>query len=265
MKVLSNVAILLAMIILITGCSTTTGSNSSSTGADSGPWPSKPTRNVQQNINDTDKVISVPLYVSLKSQLDEKESLVINVNSIELKTDKQSFIIASNKDIRLLNPAGIKFTNKIQIQIATASSVKKYKYLTLKLKLNSENSFFCDDKLKYFLSSLETSLPLSNWVPYEPSGDIRANVLQISIKKDNIILNKEKMTAEIKPEALSILPIIPSGGITGKVSTFQPSTKVIAIFNGTSLEMGSVIPNSSDGSFTITGLPSGIYLSLIHI
>jgi hypothetical protein len=241
------------------GCSTTTGSNSSGTGADSGPWPSKPTRNIQQNVTESDKVISVPLHIIMKCQMNEKESLVLNVSSIELKSDKQSFIIATNKDVQSFNPAGIKFSDKVQTQIISTSSVKKFKYLSLKLKLNSENSFFYNDKLKYSINNIETTLPLGNWIPYEPSGEIRTNLLQISIKKDNIILNNEKMTAEIKPEVLSIASVIPAGGITGKVSTFQPSTKVIAIFNGTTLEMGSVIPNSSDGSFTITGLPAGIY------
>ncbi len=258
MRILFYFTIIL-FVIIISGCSTTTGSNSGSIGADSGPWPSKPTRDLQSSTKDNDKVVLVPLWINIRCQLGEKESLVLDVESVELKSDKQKTVLFSNKDLELVNPTGIKFNSKQQYQIISSSPIKKYKYIQFKFKINDEGSFYMDDKIKYNLVAYDGTITLANWIPIEPVNDIRSNLLILSLKRDDLILNKEKMTAEIRKDSISITPASPTGAISGKVSVFQPSTKLIAIFNGTTLELRSVIPESSDGSFSITGLPPGLF------
>lgn len=247
-------------MLLLAGCSTTTGSNSSGTGADTGPWPTKPNRNSQLKSSDIDKVVSVPLWTMVKCQLAENEELSFNIELIDLKNDKQQKVpVSTLKDFMVLNPSGLHFNDKLQTQVVASQNIKKYKYTQLKFKINSTDSYFKNDKHKFLVKDFEVSIPLSNWVPYEPTNDIKLNVLELNLNRDSLIFDNEKKTIEIKPDAISVSFPSPTGAITGKVSSFMPSTRVIALFNGTSLEAGSIVPSSIDGTFSIYGLPAGKY------
>jgi len=249
--------LLLPALFALAGCGSIPANTvgSSGTGADAGPWPSSPARNLATNTMQPGDIPTTSVLVVLRATAPAEEEMRLAVTGVQIKSGNSWFTLAQDTDIKATNPRGIRAGAKgAAVLLAKNIKVPKRKYTTLQLLLDNKKSVLVTSDGNQPFTLKNTQFVLKDWQPDEKKP---WNVLAITLDGTQVTLDKNG--AALPSEAASAQFAEANGSITGKLVPVSPTSRVETYCGESKISLGTDVPAATDGSFTIKNLPDGPY------
>ncbi len=252
----------LLFLIGIAGCGANTGTGSSSYGADAGSWPQSPNRTPAAATPaanaKSDEPPNVPLLVVLRATSAENEQLLLDVAGVDLKYGNQWVPAATKATMADAEVLPLKATEKGISALLANKPIPKRKYTHVRLTLTDKKTQLTHkDEASLPLTLSVASISLKEWTPDEESDKQKTNLLLITL--DGTKVKKEKDSATLPADAITVQTTPPVGGISGKLDPPTANARIEALWGASKVSLGSAIPDAQTGAFTISPLPPGAY------
>ncbi|HEX2949571.1 MAG TPA: carboxypeptidase-like regulatory domain-containing protein [Armatimonadota bacterium] len=247
---------LLIGVLVIVGCGLTPGSSSSSSysstasGADAGPWPQKPTKDAKSSPSDPQKA---PLFVEIAAKVPTDSTLSLEVGKVELQCNEEWVTIANKEDINKIEPKAVLLNDKSSVALLVNTQIPVRKYTAMRISFLNAALKNSDEASSPIIIG-EINQSLDDWAPTPSKNSL------LTIHFDVSKITKDQDALKASAAAFSIQKATATGSIQGTVSpTTVGNVKVQVFWEKSTVLLGSAIPQTTDGSFTISNLPVGEY------
>jgi hypothetical protein len=238
-------------LALLCGCSASQGSGGTGYGADAGPWPKAPTRATPKGPATTDTP-TVPLYLLVHGTTAAEETLRVELVGLEVKFDGRWITVAQRDDFaRFANPVTLTAAGTPGFALSTTLPRRIYTHLRVRFGTNGRWQQG-DTTRALTIPTLTHTLP-EEWTPPERVP----TVVHVTLTPTALAIAPKN--ASLPATALACTLDSPTGGLSGRVTPLLPHARVEALWADTRTVVGSALPTSPDGTFSITPLPAGPY------
>ena len=244
----------LLALIGVSGCGATTGGTGY--GADGGQWPQSPSRAPLGAAGKTkaEEPPRVPLTVTLRLTAPEEVALALDIEKVELKTEKSWVPVAVRPVIEGFNALPVRAGKTAAIALLYTGAIAKRPYTQARLTLRAATTRYTHGDTALPLALESTTVTFSEWTP---AAD-KPNLLAIAV--DGAQVGVTETRATLPAAAFTASTALPTGGITGMLDPPTANAIIDLYWGAGKVKFRSVPPpDGQTGLFTIADLPAGAY------
>ena len=246
---------LAVMLWLLGGCGSAGPSVAGSgTGADSGPWPSRPANNTAATGTKGEEAPKASVTILLRATTAKDIPLALNVAKVELKYDKDQWLpVATGETINQLQALPLHVDDKGASALLSNGLIDRRAFNGIRLTFSGEKTLIDKEKNPIPLTVDTAQLSFKEWTPDPKTTN--AIILTLDGKK----VKMSGARARLESSAISAKTLVPTGGISGTIAPMLPTAQVEVTWGDTKIAFGHANPTVPDGAFTIANLPPGKY------